>query len=151
LVETNRFTALFSVREAKNILCLTSAAVDMAIATVYRGRNKPLTSKLEKQMIGLIGKTKAVPGQREVLIEILIEGSAVIPGCLSYVVPKEQTDQDAIWVTEMWNSRENHAESLSLPSVQKAIEKGKFLIAGFREQFETTPIGGQGLSTKRKL
>lgn len=97
-------------------------------------------------MYGLIGKIKAVPGKRDALIEILIEGVAGMPGCLSYIAAKDQTDQDAIWVTEVWDSRESHAGSLTLPSVQRAIEKGKPLIAGFGERFETTPVGGQGLS-----
>jgi len=97
-------------------------------------------------MYGLIGKMKVVPGQRETLISILIEGIAGMPGCLSYVVALDPTDQDAIWVTEVWNSQTSHQESLSLPSVQKAITLGKPLIAGFGERFETTPIGGLGLS-----
>ena len=97
-------------------------------------------------MYGLIGEIKAVPGQRDALISILINGIADMPGCLSYVVAQDQTDQDAIWVTEVWVSQTSHQESLSLPSVQRAITLGKPLIAGFGERFETTPIGGHGLS-----
>ncbi len=96
-------------------------------------------------MYGLIGKMKVVPDQRDTLISILIEGIAGMPGCLSYVVALDQTDQDAIWVTEVWISQASHQESLSLPSVQKAITLGKPLITGFGERFETTPIGGHGL------
>ena len=97
-------------------------------------------------MYGLIGKIKTVTGQREELITILIEGIAGMPGCLSYIVAEDQTDLDAIWVTEVWENKESHRGSLTLPSVQKAIAKGKPLIAGFGEQYETTPIGGHGLS-----
>ena len=97
-------------------------------------------------MIGLIGKIKVVPGQREALISILIEGSAGMPGCLSYVVAQDQTDQDAIWITEVWISQTSHRDSLARPSVQKAITLGKPFIAGFGERFETTPIGGHGLA-----
>ncbi len=97
-------------------------------------------------MYGLIGKMKVVSGQRDALISILIEGIAGMPGCLCYVVAQDQTDQDAIWVTEVWISQASHRESLSLPSVQNAITLGKPLIAGFGERFETTPIGGHGLS-----
>lgn len=97
-------------------------------------------------MYGLIGKIKAVSGQRDALISNLIKGIADMPGCLSYVVAQDQTDQDVVWVTEVWTSQTSHKESLSFPSVQKAIELGKPLIAGFGERFETTPIGGHGLS-----
>jgi quinol monooxygenase YgiN len=96
-------------------------------------------------MYGLIGKMKVVTGKRDALISILIEGIAGMPGCISYIVAQDQTDQDAIWVTEVWDSQTSHQESLSLPSVQKAIALGKPLIAGFGERFETTPIGGHGL------
>jgi quinol monooxygenase YgiN len=97
-------------------------------------------------MYGLIGKMEVVSGQRDKLISILMEGTAGMPGCLSYIVAQDQTDQDAIWVTEVWVSQASHQESLSLPSVQKAIALGKPLITGFGERFETTPIGGHGLS-----
>jgi len=97
-------------------------------------------------MYGLIGKMNAVPGKRDELIEILVEGVAGMPGCLSYVVAKDSADADALWVTEVWESKESHAASLSLPSVQEAIGKGRPLIAGFGERFETEPVGGHGLS-----
>lgn len=97
-------------------------------------------------MYGLIGKMKVVPGQRDALISTLIEGVSGMPGCLSYIVAQDPTDPDAIWVTEVWDSQESHQASLSLPSVQQAISRGKPLIAGFGERFETKPIGGQGLA-----
>ena len=96
-------------------------------------------------MFGLIGKIMVVPGQRDALIDILIEGVSGMPGCLSYIVAKDKEDQNAIWVTEVWESVESHTASLSLPSVRQAIEKGKPLIAGFDARFETEPVGGQGV------
>ena len=48
-------------------------------------------------MYGLIGKATAVPGKRDELIAILLEGTAGMPGCLSYVVAKDTTDENAIW------------------------------------------------------
>lgn len=99
-------------------------------------------------MYGLIGKIQATPGQRDELISVLIGGSARMPGCLSYVVAKDPVDEDTIWVTEVWADRESHRRSLSLPSVQQAIARGKPLIAGFGERFETNPIGGHGLTSE---
>jgi quinol monooxygenase YgiN len=96
-------------------------------------------------MYGLIGKIMAKPGERDELITILLEGSEGMPGCLSYVVAKDTADADALWVTEVWDSQESHQASLSLPSVQAAISKGKPFIAGFGERFETEPIGGHGI------
>lgn len=96
-------------------------------------------------MYGLIGKIKAIPGQRDKLIAILLEGTNTMPGCSSYVAAQDPTDSDAIWVTEVWDSRESHKASLCLPSVQQAMSQGKPLIAGFGERFETKPLGGHGL------
>lgn len=95
-------------------------------------------------MYGLIGKIKAVPGQRDKLAAILLEASEEMPGCLSYIIANDITDTDAIWVTEVWDTQENHQNSLSLPSVQNAIARGRSLITGFGERFETIPIGGHG-------
>lgn len=97
-------------------------------------------------MYGLIGKIVATEGDRDQLAAILLEGIAGMPGCLSYVVAQDGTDENALWVTEVWDSEASHQDSLSLPSVQAAIEKGRPLIAGFGERFVTTPLGGQGIS-----
>ncbi len=96
-------------------------------------------------MYGLIGRMRAMPGQRDALIRILVEGVAGMPGCLSYVVAQDPTDADALWVTEVWDSQDSHRASLALPSVKDAITRGRPLIAGFDQRFETVPVGGQGL------
>jgi quinol monooxygenase YgiN len=96
-------------------------------------------------MYGLIGRIDAVPGRRDELIGILVDGVGGMPGCLSYVVARDPASVDAIWVTEVWESREAHRGSLSLPSVQDAIARGRPLIAGFSSQNETEPVGGHGL------
>lgn len=96
-------------------------------------------------MYGLIGRIEAVPGRRDELIQILVGGVGGMPGCLSYVVARDPTSDDALWVTEVWESRDAHRASLSLPSVQDAIARGRPLIAGFSSQTETEPVGGHGL------
>ena len=97
-------------------------------------------------MFGLIGKISAVPGQRDTLAAVLLEGTGSMPGCLSYVIATDGEDPDALWVTEVWDSRESHRASLALPSVQAAIAKGRPLIAGFGNRVETVPLGGHGLA-----
>jgi quinol monooxygenase YgiN len=97
-------------------------------------------------MYGLIGKMTAAPGKRDELISILLEGVATMPGCLSYIVAKDTSDADAIWITEAWESKASHEASLSLPSVKEAIAKGRPLIAGFSDRVVTTPVGGTGLA-----
>jgi quinol monooxygenase YgiN len=97
-------------------------------------------------MHGLIGKLTAIPGQRGALIAILLESAADMPGCLSYIVAMDLDDADAIWVTEVWESKASHVASLSLPAVQQAIARGKPLIADFGDSLVTEPVGGHGLA-----
>lgn len=59
----------------------------------------------------------------------------------------EQRDvlSDALWVTEVWDTEASHEASLSLPSAQEAMRKGRPLIVEFEELIVTTPLGGHGL------
>jgi quinol monooxygenase YgiN len=101
-------------------------------------------------MYGLIGKMISTEGNRDELIDIILEGSDAMPGCLSYIVAKDAANPDAIWITEVWNSKASHEASLSLPGVQAAIQRAKPLIAEFEESIETEPIGGAGLRGSRE-
>ena len=96
-------------------------------------------------MHGLIGKMIAAPGQREALIAVLLEGIKEMPGCLSYIVARDTKDENAIWITEVWDSKDSHSASLKLPSVQAAIAKGRPMIAGFGDYVTSEPVGGVGL------
>ncbi|MDZ5697276.1 putative quinol monooxygenase [Chelativorans sp. M5D2P16] len=96
-------------------------------------------------MFGLIGKMRAQPGRREALIALLLDSSGEMPGCLSYVIAGDEQDEDAIWITEVWESEESHKASLSLPRVRAAIEEARPLIAGFETHIRTVPMGGTGL------
>ncbi len=96
-------------------------------------------------MYGLIGKMLAAPGQRDSLIDILLESTGDMPGCLSYVVARDPADDDAIWITEVWDSEASHGASLTLPAVREAIARARPLIAGFGDQTLTEPVGGVGM------
>jgi quinol monooxygenase YgiN len=96
-------------------------------------------------MYGLIGKMNAVPGQRDALAAVLLEGTQGMPGCLSYVIAHDATEADALWISEVWRSEADHKASLALPAVKAAIARGKPLIASFGDYVSTVPIGGVGL------
>jgi quinol monooxygenase YgiN len=122
-------------------------AIGASIVVVACG---PVVTRAQEtqQMYGLIGKLVAAPGQRDPLVAILLENVAAMPGCLSYVIAKDATDPNAIWITEVWDNQASHQASLTLPSVREAIARGKPLIAGFGERFITEPVGGHGLAVK---
>ena len=96
-------------------------------------------------MYGLITKISAVPGQRDALAAILVDGTQAMPGCISYVVASDPADAHALWITEVWDSQASHQASLALPAVQAAIAQGRPMIAGFGSRVETVPIGGFGM------
>jgi quinol monooxygenase YgiN len=96
-------------------------------------------------MYGLISRIRCVPGQRDAMAAILLQATVAMPGCKSYVVAADSSNADALWVTEVWDSPASHTASLSLPQVQRAMAKGKPIIAGIDERFETSPLGGVGL------
>jgi quinol monooxygenase YgiN len=101
-------------------------------------------------MYGLIGKMTTVAGKREDLLAILLEGTGGMPGCLSYIIAKDLKDENALWITEVWDSEASHKASLSLPEVKAAIAKGRPLIAGFSDMVTTVPVGGHGLTPPKR-
>ena len=96
-------------------------------------------------MYGTIAKMTTASGKRAEVISLLLEAVHGMPGCLSYVVAHDTADENGIWITEVWDSKESHDASLALPEVRKAITAARPMIAGFSNQTVTTPIGGYGL------
>jgi quinol monooxygenase YgiN len=95
---------------------------------------------------GLFGKLIAKPGKRDELIGYLGEGTGAMPGNILYVLSTSPTEPDAVWIYEVWETKQHHADSLKLPAVQAAIARARPIIAGFGpERFEMTPVGGVGL------
>jgi quinol monooxygenase YgiN len=97
---------------------------------------------------GMVGKIKAQPGKRSELIAILGSGTRAMPGCLAYLVAEDSLDEDAIWITEMWDSIASHAASLKLPAVRDAIAKGRPLILGFELNIPVRPVPGASFWNK---
>ncbi|MBU0823605.1 MAG: antibiotic biosynthesis monooxygenase [Alphaproteobacteria bacterium] len=89
---------------------------------------------------GLIGQMIAQPGQRAALAAILSEGTGAMPGNIAYLIGEDSANPDAIWIVELWDSKESHAASLGLPAVQAAIKRGRPLIAGFGTRAEFKPV-----------
>ncbi len=81
---------------------------------------------------GLHGSIVAQPGQRGALVEHMLEASRLMddaPGCELYLVSVSETDDDAVWITEVWRTEADHDASLSLPGVPELIGRARPLIA----------------------
>jgi quinol monooxygenase YgiN len=98
---------------------------------------------------GLVGKMVAHPGQREALVDLLLEAAGVVadaPGCEVWIVHTDPEDPDAIWVTEVWRDQADHAASLGMAGVPEIIGRARPLIASMGERFTLQPVGGKGLA-----
>lgn len=95
---------------------------------------------------GLHGKLKATEGKGEELASILKEASALVStakGCHLYMVSKDTKEREAIWVTEVWDSKEDHDQSLHMAGVRELISKAIPLLDGQPEKgVELDVIGG---------
>ena len=98
-------------------------------------------------MYGYIGSMRTRPGSRDEVIALLLEGLDGLraAGCHSYVVSACATDEDRIWVTEVWESAEHHAASLQLPETRAAIARAMPMLTGEFTSQESQVVGGLGL------
>ena len=98
---------------------------------------------------GLHGKLQATTGNGEQLSRILLEASKLVSeakGCRLYLVSQDSTTPDAVWVTEVWDNKEDHDNSLHFPGVRELIAKAMPLLAGKPEKGqELTVRGSAGL------
>ena len=96
----------------------------------------------------LYGKLVAHPGERDALVEVLLEAADLlgeVPECHLYVVNILEDDPDAVWVTEVWSTAEAHAASLQDERVQAIVQRGRPLISDMPQQVKLKAIGGKGL------
>ncbi len=122
---------------------LTLAAAGLAASAVPVGALPAAAQAPQAQpRYGLIGQMLARPGKRDELLGYLSDSSGAMPGCLSYVIALDPANPDALWITEVWDSKDSHAASLKLPAVREAITKARPIIAGFPQHFETVPVAG---------
>lgn len=89
----------------------------------------------------LHGKLTAKPGHRDELAAILLEASQLIAnakGCKLYVIGKDESDANSVYVTEIWDSKLDHDNSLNVEGVRELIMKAMPILDG-------APVKGQEL------
>lgn len=98
---------------------------------------------------GLHGKLQATAGNGEQLAGILLEAAELMStakGCYLYMVSIDTADKDAVWVTEAWESKEDHDNSLNVDGVKELIGLAMPLLAGKPERGQELEIlGGAGV------
>ncbi|HEY0897682.1 MAG TPA: antibiotic biosynthesis monooxygenase [Sphingobacteriaceae bacterium] len=97
----------------------------------------------------LHGKLGARQGDGDNLATILLEASRLVStakGCISYLVSKDPDDANAVWITEVWESKQHHDDSLKVEGVRELISRAMPLLAGPPQKGQELMIlGGSGI------
>lgn len=75
---------------------------------------------------GLHGKLQATAGNGGTLASILLEASRLVStakGCQLYIVSVDKEDKNTVWVTEVWDSKDDHDNSLNVEGVKALISQ----------------------------
>src|SRR5690554_1198851 len=98
---------------------------------------------------GLHGKLTAKEGYGEKLTSILLDASNLVSsakGCILYLISKDNTDNDSVWITEVWDSKEDHDDSLDVEGVRELISQAMPILDGKPEKGQELEIlGGKGV------
>lgn len=100
---------------------------------------------------GYIGSMRVRSGHRDEVIEILLSGADGLhaAGCQLYAVCTAPEDDDVIWVSEIWDSAEQHDASLHLPETKAAIAQVMPMLTGEFTRQELAVVGGLGVAAAR--
>lgn len=97
----------------------------------------------------LQGKLTAKHGHRDELATILVDASKLVSsakGCKLYVVGINSGNENDVFVTEIWDSKEDHDNSLKVEGVMELIMKAMPILDGKPEKGqELEIIGGAGI------
>lgn len=97
----------------------------------------------------LHGKLTAKQGHRDELANILIQASKLVAtanGCKLYVIGRDSSDDHSVFITEIWNTKEDHDNSLKVDGVRELIIKAMPLLDGQPTKGqEIEIIGGTGV------
>ena len=101
---------------------------------------------------GLFGKLQAQAGKGGELGEILLRAASLmehVEGCILYIVNEGADNPDAIWVMEVWESKEAHDDSFNIPGIRELIMQAMPILAETTEDGITLEVlGGKGLSIR---
>lgn len=98
----------------------------------------------------LQGKLTAKTGHADMLADILLQASQLVSrakGCKLYVIGKNAQDRSSVYVTEIWETKDDHDRSLQAEEVRELISKAMPILEGLPEKGQELEIlGGAGLS-----
>ncbi len=88
-----------------------------------------------------------LPHKADALAEILVKANHIVSaakGCRLFIINHDTNNPDDTWVTELWDSREDHAISLTLDGCKELMVQAAHLLAAEPMQIILKPIAGKG-------
>lgn len=98
----------------------------------------------------LHGKLTATDGNGGKLTSILLDASKLVStakGCNLFVISKDNINNNAVWVTEIWDSKEDHDNSLKVEGVRELISQAIPILAEQPQKGQELEVAG-GLISK---
>ena len=97
----------------------------------------------------LHGKLQAKPNQTNELADILLKASELVStakGCRLYVIGKDENEPNSVYVKEVWDSKDDHDNSLKVEGVRELIMKAMPILDGQPTKGQELEIlGGTGI------
>ena len=97
----------------------------------------------------LHGKLNAKAEHSKELATILLEASKLVSkakGCKLYVIGKDENEPNSVYITEIWESKQDHDDSLKVEGVRALIMKALPLLEGQPSKGQELEIlGGTGI------
>ena len=130
---------------------LSIIALLVFILSAHCSNSQPKSSAMTtpQNKYGLTGIMKAKAGKGDELAAILLEASQLVSsakGLHIYVVAQDAADQDSILITEVWDSKEDHDNSLKMAGVKELIARAMPIIDGKPEGKNLKVWGGKGVN-----
>ena len=97
---------------------------------------------------GLFTTFKTHPGRRNELASILLQASKLVSaakGCYHYIIYNDTAAENSICVSEIWDTEEDHDNSLKIEGCMELISKALPLVNGKPENRKLLVLGGKGI------
>lgn len=89
----------------------------------------------------------ALPDEGSRLLNLLMKANGIVSnakGCRLFLVSHEATDKDIFWVTELWDSQEDHAISQTLDGCKELMTEVAHVLRSDPDPTVLVPVGGKG-------
>ena len=111
--------------------------------------NKPPVTNSDAPKYGVTGRFQAKEGKANELVFILLQASrfaSKAKGCNLYVVSQDNEDKSMISVYEVWDTKEDHDNALSMDGAKEFINKATPFIERTPTASTFEVIGGKGIN-----